>query len=184
MTGQRVPTGDPEPLRVAAVLAPLFRDAAGEVRTLLVVRTDHGPHGGQLGFPGGKPEPGDADLLSTALREAEEEVGLDPAAVEVLAALPPLDTLATGFRVHAYVGRVAADTSWRLDAAEVAGILTPPVSLLADPQARATLPFTSNAFPEPLLVEGVDVDGHVLWGMTLRLLDRMLPRLLAGEWVV
>ncbi len=184
VTGQRVPTGDPESLRVAAVLAPLFRDAAGEVRTLLVVRTDHGPHGGQLGFPGGKPEPGDVDLLSTALREAEEEVGLDPTAVEVLAALPPLDTFATGFRVHAYVGRVAADTSWRLDATEVAGILTPPVSLLADPQARATLPFTSNAFPEPLLVEGVDVDGHVLWGMTLRLLDRMLPRLLAGEWVV
>lgn len=168
-------------LKVAAVLAPLFRDAAGEVRTLLVVRADHGPHGGQLGFPGGKPEPGDADLLATALREAEEEVGLDPAVVEVLAELEPLDTRATGFRVHAFVGRVPAATSWRLDAVEITGILTPTLHLLADPAARATLPFTSSQFPDGLLVEGIDVEGHVLWGMTLRLLDRLLPLFLAGE---
>jgi 8-oxo-dGTP pyrophosphatase MutT (NUDIX family) len=184
VSGSTPSAGAPGELRIAAVLAPLFRDAAGEVRTLLVVRTDHGPHGGQLGFPGGKPEPGDADLLATALREAHEEVGLDPAAVDVLGELPPLDTFATGFRVHAFVARVAADTSWRLDAAEVAGILTPPVSLLADPAARSTLPFTSSHFPEPLLVEGVDVDGHVLWGMTLRLLDLLVPRLLAGAWII
>ena len=51
---------------------------------------------------------------------------------------------------------------------------------LADPEARATLPFTSLRFPEPLYVDGIDVEGHVLWGMTLRLLDDLLPRLLAG----
>jgi hypothetical protein len=102
----------------------------------------------------------------------------------VLTVLPPLDTYATGFRVHAFVGRVSADTHWRLDAAEVAGILTPTVRQLADPAARATLPFTSSAFPEPLLVEGVDIDGHVLWGLTLRLLDRMLPDVLSGALTV
>jgi 8-oxo-dGTP pyrophosphatase MutT (NUDIX family) len=175
---------DGSSLRVAAVLAPVFRDAAGELRTLLIVRTDHGPHGGQLGFPGGKPEPHDADLLATALREAEEEIGLDPRRVEVLAALPPLDTHATGFRVHAFVGRVPPETVWRLDAVEIAGVLTPPARLLADPAARSTLPFTSRAFPEPLLVDGIDLEGHVLWGMTLRLLDGLLPRLLAGEWEI
>ena len=169
-------------LRTAAVLAPVFRDAAGVLRTVLVVRSDHGVHGGQLGFPGGRPEPGDADLLATALREAEEEVGLDPAAVRVLAALDPLETRATGYRVYAFVGAVPPDTDWRLDAVEVTGILTPPVALVADPQERATFPFTSPAFPDGLLVDGVDIDGHVLWGMTLRLLDGLAPRLLAGEW--
>lgn len=171
-------------LRVAAVLAPVFRDASGVLRTLLVIRSDHGPHGGQLGFPGGKPEPGDADLLATALREAEEEVGLDPSVAEVVGRLDPLDTRATGFRVHTFVGRVPRDTVWRLDAAEIVGVLTPAVELLADPGARATLPFTSRQFPHGLLVEGIDVEGHVLWGMTLRLLDELVPRLLAGEWDV
>jgi 8-oxo-dGTP pyrophosphatase MutT (NUDIX family) len=171
-------------LRVAAVLAPVFRDVEGVLRTLLVVRSEHGPHGSQLGFPGGKPEPGDHDLLATALREAHEEVGLDPTVVEVLAALDPLDTRATGFRVHAFVARVPHDTDWRLDAAEIVGVLTPSVQLLADPAARATLPFTSLQFPDGLLVEGIDVEGHVLWGMTLRLLDDLVPRLLAGEWDV
>lgn len=177
----------PEPgsdLRLAAVLAPVFRDTGGTLRTLLVVRSDHGRHGGQLGFPGGKPEPGDADLLATALREAEEEVGLDPAAVAVLGALDPLDTLATGYRVHAFVGRVEHGTAWRLDASEIVGVLTPEVELLGDPERRETLPFTSRQFPDGLLVEGVDLEGHVLWGMTLRLLDDLVPRLLAGEWDV
>jgi len=74
-------------LRDAAVLVPVFRDAEGELRVAIVVRADDGSlHGGQLGLPGGKPEPGDSDLLATALREAEEEVGLAPDAVEVIAA--------------------------------------------------------------------------------------------------
>ncbi len=171
-------------LRIAAVLAPVFRDVENVLRTLLVVRSEHGPHGGQLGFPGGKPEPGDADLLATALREAHEEVGLDPEVADVLGSLGPLDTRATGFRVHAFVARVPHDTVWRLDAAEIVGVLTPSVDLLADPAARATLPFTSQQFPDGLLVEGIDLEGHVLWGMTLRLLDDLVPRLLAGEWDV
>jgi len=171
-------------LQVASVLAPVFRDVEGELRTLLVVRSDHGRHGNQLGFPGGKPEPGDADLLATALREAEEEVGLDPGVVDVMDALPPLDTVQTGFRVYGFLGRIPRDTAWRLDAAEVVGVLTPTVELLGDPAARATLPFTSSHFPDGLLVEGIDVEGHVLWGMTLRLLDDLVPRLLAGEWEI
>ncbi len=179
----------PEPaggvrLQVAAVLAPVFRDREGELRLLLVVRGDHGIHGGQLGLPGGKPEPQDADLLGTALREAHEEVGLDPGSVDVLGELDPLETRATGYRVHAFVGRVPADTAWRPREGEIVGVLTPGVATLAQREARRTLPFTSSHFPDGLLVEGIDVEGHVLWGLTLRLLDDLVPRLLAGEWHV
>jgi len=172
-------------LRTDAVLLPVFRDAEHELRVVLVVRADDGgQHGGQLGLPGGKPEPGDADLLATALREAEEEVGLQPDAVDVVAALEPLHTQATGWLVHPFLGRVPADTAWRLQEAEIVGILTPAARMLADRSARALLPFSSLRFREPLLVDGIDVEGHVLWGMTLRLLDDTLPRLLGGEWDV
>ncbi|HEX3292050.1 MAG TPA: CoA pyrophosphatase [Gaiella sp.] len=174
-----------EELRTAAVLLPVFRDAEGELRIVLVVRADDGgQHGGQLGLPGGKPEPGDADLLATALREAEEEVGLQPDAVDVVATLEPLATRATGWLVHPFLARVPADTAWRLQETEIVGILTPAARMLADRSARALLPFSSLRFQEPLLVDGIDVEGHVLWGMTLRLLDDALPRLLGGEWDV
>jgi 8-oxo-dGTP pyrophosphatase MutT (NUDIX family) len=175
-------TGD---LRTAAVLLPVFRDAEQELRIVLVVRADDGgQHGGQLGFPGGKRETGDADLLATALREAQEEVGLEPETVEVVAALDPLATQATGWLVHPFLARVPAETAWRLQETEIVGILTPAARMLADRSARALLPFSSLRFREPLLVDGIDVEGHVLWGMTLRLLDDALPRLLAGEWDV
>lgn len=175
----------PDDLRTAAVLMPVLRDEVGELRVLLVIRVDDGGlHGGQLGLPGGRPEPGDGDLLTTALREAAEEVGIDASSVDVLAELPPLDTRATGWRVHPYLGRVPWQTDWRLQEAEILGVLTPTVTALADPAARRTLPFTSLRHREPLLVEGIDLDGHVLWGMTLRLLDDVVPRLLAGVWEI
>jgi 8-oxo-dGTP pyrophosphatase MutT (NUDIX family) len=172
-------------LRTAAVLVPVYRDDEGDLRVVLVVRADDGGlHGGQLGLPGGKPEAGDADLRATALREAEEEVGLDPSSAEVVAELAHLDTSATGWRVHPYLARIPAGTSWRLQQTEIVGVLTPSVRALADRTARRMLPFSSLRFPEPMLVDGIDVDGHVLWGLTLRLLDDIGPRLLAGEWEI
>ena len=168
--------------RAAAVLVPVFRDAEHRLRLVLVVRGSHGVHGGQLGLPGGAVEPEDANLLETALREAEEEVGLLRDEVEVLASLDPIDSRVSGFRVHPFLARVPANTRWQLRADEIVGILTPLVEELADPSVRRELPFTSAALPNGLLVEGISIEGHVLWGLTLRLLDPLVPRLLAGEW--
>jgi 8-oxo-dGTP pyrophosphatase MutT (NUDIX family) len=170
-------------LTTAAVLVPLFRDAAGELRVVLVVRGDRGIHGGQLGLPGGKPEPGDTSLLDTALRETEEEIGIGRDVVEVLAELPPVVTRTTGFRVYPFLGRIPDGLEWRLRPGEIVGLLTPTIASLADPGVRAQLPFRSSSIAE-MIVEGIEVEGHVLWGMTLRMLDILMPRLVAGEWDV
>lgn len=168
----------------SAVLVPVYRDERGALRVVLVVRGAHGLHGGQLGFPGGKVEPGDASLLETALRETEEEVGLARAEIRVLAELEPLDTRSTGFRVHAFVARVPADVVWRPRTGEIDGVVTPRLADVVDPALRREEELVFPAWPEPRAAECVPVEGHRLWGLTLRLLDGVAPRLLTGEWEV
>ena len=167
---------------VAAVLAPVYRDEAGTLRLVLIVRTDRGHHGGQLAFPGGRVDAGDADLVATALREAEEEVGLDPSRVRIVAELPHVRSGPTNMVVHPFLGRVPADVAWRPNPHEVVEILTPSVDELWDPALRREHLFTSARWPEGLLVDGIPLGDRVLWGMTLRVLDDLVPRLLAGEW--
>jgi 8-oxo-dGTP pyrophosphatase MutT (NUDIX family) len=167
---------------VAAVLAPVFRDADGELRLVLIVRTDRGHHGGQLAFPGGRVDPTDESLVATALREAHEEIGLDPAVVEVIAELPSVRSGPTQFEVFAFLGRIPAGLEWTPNAEEVVDVLTPSVAELWDPALRREHLFTSARWPEGLLVDGIPVGDRILWGMTLRLLDDLVPRLLAGEW--
>jgi 8-oxo-dGTP pyrophosphatase MutT (NUDIX family) len=183
MTGQEAlgSAASPTP---SAVLVPVFRDDEEELRLVLVVRGPAGVHGGQLSLPGGKQEPDDASLLDTALRETKEEIGLVRNEIEVLAALAPVDTRTTGFRVHPFLARVRAPERWSLAAGEIAGVVTPPVRTLADPAARSEAVLSFPSWPEPRRVECVPLDGHVLWGLTLRLVDAVLPRLLAGEWIV
>jgi 8-oxo-dGTP pyrophosphatase MutT (NUDIX family) len=166
----------------AAVLAPVFRDEAGELRLVLIVRTEHGHHGGQLAFPGGRVDPGDESLLATALREAHEEVGLDPALVTVVAELAPVHSGPTRMEVFPFLGRIPAGVEWRPNPHEVVEVLTPTVAELWDPAIRREHLFTNARWPEGLLVDGIPVGDRVLWGMTLRLLDDLVPRLLAGEW--
>jgi 8-oxo-dGTP pyrophosphatase MutT (NUDIX family) len=177
-------SGEPGRRKESAVLVPVFRDGAGELRLVLVVRGSLGVHGGQLGLPGGRSEPADASPLATALRETEEELGLPPSDVDLLATLAPIDTRTTGFRVHPYLARVRP-RQWRLAAGEISGVVTPPVRALADPTQRRRRKLSFPTWSEDRLVECVPVEGgHFLWGLTLRLLDPVLPRLLAGEWAV
>ena len=164
------------------MLAPVFRDERGELRLVLIVRTDRGHHGGQLAFPSGRVDPRDESLVATALREAEEEIGLDPSLVAVVAELPPVRSGPTNMDVHAFLGRIPAGLAWRPSPDEVVEVLTPSVAELWDPALRREHLFTNALWPEGLLVDGIPVGERVLWGMTLRLLDDLVPRLLAGEW--
>jgi 8-oxo-dGTP pyrophosphatase MutT (NUDIX family) len=161
----------------AAVLAPVFRDVGGELRLVLVRRAAGGPHGGQLGLPGGRWQPDDGSLLDTALRETEEEIGLPREDVEVVAELEPLETRTTGFLVHPFLAVVRPPAEWRLASDEITGIITPTLAELVAAEARVERELESR------LVECVLVgEDPPLWGLTLRLLDALLPRLLGGEW--
>ena len=119
-------------IRSAAVLVPVVKRKHG-LTVLFTRRTAHlNDHAGQISFPGGRSEPGDADAAETALREAAEEIGLAPAQVEVLGELPEYVTV-TGYRVTPVVGLVTPPLELRLDEFEVAEVFEVPLEFLLDP---------------------------------------------------
>lgn len=169
-------------VRRAAVLVPVSRDASGDVRVVLIHRAPGGLHGDQLAFPGGGFEPHDPSLFGTALRESQEEIGLDPATVELLEELPILTTRATGFSIAPFLGRIVRPEHWVPHLREIADVIEPSVDELADPAARdeMTLPYGPGG--QPRQFPFIHVRGHRLWGASLRILEPVLPRLIAGEW--
>jgi len=120
------------PLTRAAVLVPLIERESG-LTVLLTQRTSHlRDHAGQISFPGGRCEESDATMVVTALREAQEEVGLDPAQVEVLGLLPEYRT-GSGFSIRPVVGLVRPPLNLKLDDFEVAEAFETPLAFLLDP---------------------------------------------------
>ncbi|MBW3666672.1 MAG: CoA pyrophosphatase, partial [Actinobacteria bacterium] len=121
---------------LAAVLAPIYQDEAGELRLVLTKRPDSMPtHAGHISFPGGRPHAEDRNPVDTALREAQEEVGIQPSQVEVLGYLPPIDTVEFTLLVVPVVGRVSGPLVLVPSEREVARIHTPRLADLADPGA-------------------------------------------------
>jgi len=170
------------PLVDAAVLVPVYRDENGELRVVLVRRTDHGAHGGQIAFPGGKREPQDTSLVHTALREAQEGIGLDPREAEVLVELPEVVTITTGFRIVAYLARIVPAQPWVINEREVAELFDVRIADLARPEARGESIERFPEWPAPLRIEFFHVEGHRLWGATYRILEPIIPKLLDGDW--
>lgn len=126
---------DPTPLRFAAVIGLLLEseDDDRDPRLLLIERSSKlRQHAGQLAFPGGKPEPGDRDLLDTALREAWEEVALPRELVSVVGRLAPVPT-PSGYMIVPFVGRVRGGWTPSRVSEEVERVLTPSLRTLMDP---------------------------------------------------
>ncbi len=162
-------------LKPAAVLVPLFF-RAGEWRVLLTRRTDTlGTHKGQVAFPGGAQEPGDADLVTTALREAFEELGIPPSVVEPVATLGE-EPVISGYLVTPVVGLIPEDVHLRPAPAEIARVFSVPLSWLADP---------SHVRVEHREWEGVTYpvyyyapyEDEIIWGLTARILRQLLVAL-------
>jgi 8-oxo-dGTP pyrophosphatase MutT (NUDIX family) len=168
--------------REAAVLVPVYRRQDGELMVALVRRARGGAHGGQLALPGGQREPGDVDLAATALREANEELGLTADHVELLAALPVVETQTTGFRIAPFLARLTGPAAWRPQQREVAEVVELPVAELARPEVRVDEVRDFPTWPAPRRIQLWRVGGHEVWGVTYRILEPLVPRLMGGEW--
>ena len=161
----------------AAVLVPIIMEA--EPRILLTRRAEHlRSHGGQVSFPGGRIDPEDASAEAAALREAWEEVALDPAAVEVIGRLPLHET-GTGFVVTPVVGLVTPGILLRPAATEVAAILSLPLSLVLDPSqpTRSRVKLKGGDWRDVWVWPH---DDHHIWGATAAILVSLARRLRGG----
>src|SRR3984957_11510326 len=120
--------------RGAAVLMPIF-EMDGDLHVVYIRRSDHvESHRGQVAFPGGRVDSIDETLLHTALREAHEEVGIEPAVVDVLGGFPTMSTVSSGMRVAPFVGLLRRPVDYRIQEAEVAEVFEVPLQALVDPR--------------------------------------------------
>ena len=167
--------------RPAAVLVLLVPDQAGDARLVLTERRSYdGHHSGEVSFPGGKAEPGDADAAATALREAAEEVGLDAeaAGVRVLGRLDEVFIPVSDFRITPIVAAAGAPPTLAANPAEVARILTPPLDAFLPDAPIEIVERTIRDWP--IRYGGFRIDDVHVWGATARILGQ-LGAVLAGE---
>ena len=161
----------------SAVLVPLFTDPEGALHAVFTKRRDDlSRHAGEISFPGGRRDPGET-LVETALREAHEEIGLPPHAVEIVGALSPVGTYVTNYAIYPFVGLIEPGTAWVLGETEVAQVLELSLaSLVAGAGERRIkrrgLTFHTHTY---------EVDGHLIWGATARILADLLLRFPAGD---
>jgi 8-oxo-dGTP pyrophosphatase MutT (NUDIX family) len=168
---------EPAPTRLsgeteAAVLVPLYvRD--DELHAVFTKRReDLRRHPGEISFPGGRRDHPDEALATTALREAEEEIGLTPDEVDVLGTLAPVSTFVTGYLIYPHVGLIEP-IAWRPSPNEVELVLELPLHALVS--GYAIRPMTRRGFT--FETDTYIVGDHLIWGATARILGDLLERL-------
>jgi 8-oxo-dGTP pyrophosphatase MutT (NUDIX family) len=156
----------------AAVLLPLYGWPEDPGLVFTERRADLRRHAGEISFPGGRKDDDDADLAATALREAHEEIGLDPAHVELGDELPTTGTFVTGYRIHPFVGRIPhpGELDLQPNPAEVETVLAFSLDLLHAGYAMRRLVRRGVSIHTPTY----EVEGHLIWGATARVLGDFL----------
>lgn len=159
---EKITGGD---LRASAVLIPIFYNQ-GQYHILFTERSDTVVfHKGQVCFPGGTQEPSDSSLLQTALREAQEEIGLDTEDIEVLGELDDMLTYVTNYVISPFVAFIPYPHSLKFDGREVKDTFSVPLSYLMD---------EANFDPDSYAYE---YGGHTIWGATARILKQFIDLL-------
>lgn len=161
----------------AAVLVPVYieRDELHAVFTKR--REDLRRHAGEISFPGGRRDEGEPDLIETALREAQEEIGLPREAVHMVGALQPTPTIATGYAIYPFVGVIEPGLKWTLSAREVAEVLELSLREVRAGYKRQRLIRRGI----PILTDTYVVGEDLIWGATARILSDLFDRI--GQWL-
>jgi 8-oxo-dGTP pyrophosphatase MutT (NUDIX family) len=158
-----------ENLRASAVVIPLFYNQ-GQYHVLLTERSEEvNFHKGQVCFPGGTREPSDSSLLQTALREAEEEIGLRAQDVEILGEFDDCLTLTSDHVISPFVAFIPHPYPLKADGREIKEIFSVPLSFLMD---EANFKQDSQAY---------EYEGHIIWGATARILKQFMDLLKSGS---
>jgi 8-oxo-dGTP pyrophosphatase MutT (NUDIX family) len=157
----------------AAVLIPLYLDRGALHAVFTKRRDDLSRHAGEISFPGGRQDFPDEDLRMTALREAQEEIGLDPRDVELVGALPPVGTFVTNYKIHPFVGVIKPGHAWTPQPTEVEVVLELSVPDLVAGFEMKRLVRKGVPFRTPTYTVG----GNLIWGATARIVEHLLERL-------
>jgi 8-oxo-dGTP pyrophosphatase MutT (NUDIX family) len=157
----------------AGVLVPIYVQDDQLYAVFTKRQDDLRRHPGEISFPGGRHDEGERDLRATALREADEEIGLPPNAVEILGALQPTPTIATGYAVYPFVGLIEPGHVWTLSAREVAAVIELPLSALLRGYGRRRLIRRGL----PIRTDTYLVGDNLIWGATARILSDLFDRI-------
>jgi 8-oxo-dGTP pyrophosphatase MutT (NUDIX family) len=156
----------------AAVLVPMHGWPDNPGLVLTERRSDLKRHAGEISFPGGRRDEGE-QLIETALREAEEEIGLSPDNVEVAGALPPIGTFVTNYKVHPFVGLIEQGMRFEPNPAEVESVLVASLDDLAAGYEKRRLVRRGV----PIKTDTYVVADKLIWGATARILAMLFERL-------
>ena len=159
--------------KVAGVLALFYPNLKGETYLILILRkTYKGVHSAQVGFPGGKYEETDKDLMVTALRETEEEVGVPEKALNVIKALSPLYIPPSNFLVHPYFAISETTPNFIKQDEEVEDIIEVPIRDFLN-EANIVTTRVPTSFNVEVDVPAFKLNGHVVWGATAMMLGEI-----------
>jgi 8-oxo-dGTP pyrophosphatase MutT (NUDIX family) len=173
LTPQEAAELDAPGTKDAAVLVPLYTDGGRLHAVFTKRREDLNRHAGEISFPGGRQDEPDEDLRFTALREAEEEIGLPTHDVELIGALPPVGTFVTNYKIHPFVGLIEAGKKWELQPTEVEVVLEFALQdLVAGHEMKRLI-----RRGVPIKTPTYTVNGNMIWGATARIVQDLLERL-------